>query len=181
MALKTMLNKLTKARDNYNKIKKELGGDLGEAIAAHLAKHIPDGYFLQWKGGTPSFNDGEPCTFSCYEAHLLTQEVLDKGDEGWDLSSAYKKYGVPDKEEHYMEEDWSAPYTGKPREKTIKRTYIEHGFPEIEGYSKEKMEALLEAWAEVYDDDVMLTAFGDGFKITLSNNGEYEHDDWYNE
>lgn len=71
MALDTMIKKLVDARKAYDAQLAELGKGSADAVAAHLAPKIPAGYYVTWTQGTPSFNDGDPCTFNVREAYLV--------------------------------------------------------------------------------------------------------------
>lgn len=89
MALKTALERIAKARKAYNDEVKKLGR---KGVSQGLGELIPEGYVLAWTQGTPSFNDGDPCTFSMHSIKLVPAKAppepepdttgVDPGPEG---------------------------------------------------------------------------------------------------
>jgi hypothetical protein len=92
MALKTFLE----AKKAYKEALKDATGEVQKTLQAL----IPPGYALYWTQGTPSFNDGDPCTFSQGDAYLvkLPAEMADLSD----LGHGYE----PDEWEDVVDEDW---------------------------------------------------------------------------
>ncbi len=187
MALATMIKKLTEARKAYDDQLKALGKGVAKEIATYLAENIPPGYALKWTQGTPSFNDGEPCTFSVRDPALVKltpaggndeDEDQDEG-EGMDLGTALERYGMPDEQVSYERQDYSKPISGKPgKYETSTKYYTKSGFPKIDGYTKTALKALDDAWGEL-PEDMLKKAFGDGAKVVIQANGKHSVDEYY--
>lgn len=79
MALSTMIENITKAREEYERTKAALGENAQKEICAALAEFIPEGQVLHWTQYTPYFNDGSPCEFSVHDCFL--DEAATKDDE----------------------------------------------------------------------------------------------------
>lgn len=90
MALKTFLE----AKKAYKKALKDATGEVQKTLQAL----IPPGYALYWTQGTPSFNDGDPCTFSQGDAYYV--KLPDDLTELSDLGHGYEP------EEAVVDEDW---------------------------------------------------------------------------
>lgn len=179
MSVKTMIAELVKARKAYNRKLKELGKDTAQEVAKFLAPLIPTGYTLQWTQFTPYFNDGEPCEFGVNEPYLVRDGAKDAyhlDDRGISVYRAYHRYGQPDQEKYYMTTDYRNRTYDAERKDFVypqrKVTYVEPGFPAIDGYSKENLRALLNVWDDL-PKDLMLTAFGDHVTVAISPAGTY--------
>lgn len=82
MALKTMVDRLNKARDEYQKQLASLGKDAQEAIAKAISECLPPDKQLMWAQYTPYFNDGEPCVFRVNDGYLQELGSKQKPYEG---------------------------------------------------------------------------------------------------
>lgn len=160
MALQTMIDKLNKARHEYESTLAELGKAAQKAVGEFLGTLIPPGFALQWKQYTRYYNDGDPCTFSVREPYLVRVGGDDEDDVNMELSACIDRYGEPDRVESGQVNDYSKPrgLDGKQPKKTV--TYVERGFPAIEGWSKAKLEDLSRAW-DTLPEDLLKNAFGD--------------------
>ena len=167
MSIKTVLKNIETARKAYRAQLEQAGA---QEIAKELGDLIPAGYGVAWTQYTPFFNDGDACTFSVNEASIvrLKGTKIDDSfleDGGMELANAVTRYGKPDKTESY---------TGG--------SYVVHGFPAIDGFSKESMAALRDAVHSLLkDDDLMLEVFGDHVSVLIRHDGvyktsEYDHD-----
>ena len=192
MALKTMLEELSKAKREYDEQLKTIGTKLREDFAKEVAPLIPPGYQLEWTQYTPYFNDGEACTFGVNDFYLVRQNVGD-GDAkcaedrgGQSISRAIQRYGTPDVETFYETDDYSKPIPLGPRQnrweqkyEKKKVTYINPGFPLIEGYNVAKLQDL-DTFMKSIEGDLFLQAFGDHAKVVVTPDGvevdEYEHE-----
>ncbi|MGN6110088.1 MAG: hypothetical protein ACTHU0_33590, partial [Kofleriaceae bacterium] len=67
VALQTQLKRIAKARKALDT---EVAKLTAKKIAAALGALVPDGCVLTWTQYVPSFNDGEPCTFTVGEAYV---------------------------------------------------------------------------------------------------------------
>lgn len=181
MALNTMIEKLNEARRAYDAQLAEIQKQGAAAVAEHLAANVPPGYVLQWRQYTPYFNDGEPCRFSVHEPYLVRVGDVGKARHleecGLELYAAVTHYGEPDKLETYRGQRYNSR-TGKYDPYT--EEYTVHGFPAIDGFPVERIQALLEAW-KVMPKDLLERAFGDHVTVTIGADGasktaEYEHD-----
>lgn len=79
----------------YTQLREELRGKVKDALLellkALFAKY-PNLVGIRWKQGTPSFNDGDPCTFGLYGIDFRLAELPEDRDE--------------DDDEVYAEDDW---------------------------------------------------------------------------
>ena len=86
MALKTVLERINKAREEYEAAMQEAGKDLPKQIAEALGEALrqcPEEYVqIQWTQYTPSFNDGDPCRFSVGDVYLQREDD-EEGDGDW--------------------------------------------------------------------------------------------------
>jgi len=161
MALQTFVDKIKASKKAYNDALKELGP---KQIAKALAEVIPEGFVLSVTGSTPSFNDGEPCRFSVGDWYLVTE--LDLADE-----STYEN-----------------PVLG-----TDKRDFIPAGDDDVGcvsvvysvsakdykwcGLTKANVDAV-KAVVKNLDNNIMESAFGDGFHAVFRRNGKVDTDDY---
>lgn len=81
MALKTMIDNLTKAREEYEKQKKSLGEDAIKAMCESFSAFLDKGLYIEWEQYTPYFNDGDACTFSVNEPQLYKHLCDDECDD----------------------------------------------------------------------------------------------------
>lgn len=181
MALETMITKLAKAREEYNQKLKELGDSAAQKIAEYLGPLIPPGHTLQWDQYTPYFNDGEPCTFSIHEPYLVPEDVEPGSslyNDGIEIGTAMDRYGRPDEEKTYETTDHGNYRLVNGQREYGKKTftYTEKGFPAIEGYSKETLQQLQDAWRTL-PEDMLEKAFGDHARVVITPAGEYEVDE----
>lgn len=175
MALKSVVKKLVDARAKYDEQLKRIGKNVAKEVAKEIGALLPPGYGLKWTQGTPSFNDGDPCTFSVHDPSLVrldaeedeseNEEPDDDGEtctgpDEMDLSTAVKRYGKKD----------------KPVNSTY-GAYVEYGFPKIEGYTLETLKSLDELWHSL-PEDLLQAAFGDGAEVTVKPDGKYDNDDY---
>lgn len=172
MALETMIKNLNDAHDAYKNQLNSIGKEAREAVAEYLAPLVPPGYILKWDQYTPYFNDGEPCTFSVNEPVLVGVNDEPR-DEGWELGRVLKQWGKPDKNVSYETRDYSGGF-GSNKMKTV--TYVEQGFPTIDGWSVEKIQELAVAWGKL-PDDLLLRSFGDHCTINIKSDGTFENDE----
>lgn len=78
MALKTMQNKLDKARANYEKTVKALGSEIAGQIAESLASVLPEGWNLFWCQSDQQYDD-ENYYFGLSDEHLFSVQQPRKG------------------------------------------------------------------------------------------------------
>jgi hypothetical protein len=189
MAIGTMLKKLADARAKYEAALEQFGEKTQKELGELLGPLIPPGWALKWTQGTPSFNDGEPCTFSVHDPYLVKVTTVGDEDEededvdqedgdDWELTRVLSKWGKPDEEVEYFENDYSRRIAGTYEYEKIRKTYTSHGFPKIEGWTKAKIQELENAFREL-DEDLMKRVFGDGAKVTITSDGNVEVDDYY--
>lgn len=81
MALKTMIDNLAKAREEYEKQKKSLGEDAIKAMCETFSAFLDKGLYIEWEQYTPYFNDGDACTFSVNEPQLYKHLCDDECDD----------------------------------------------------------------------------------------------------
>ena len=174
MALKTMIENLNKARADYEAQLASIGENAQKAVAEFLSPLVPPGYAVTWRQYTPHFNDGDACTFSVHDPELA--KLDDDGDtsEGIDFGTAIERYGKPDEIKSYMRNDYSY---GRGNNEQVKVEYTEHGFPAIDGWSVEKLEALGKAWGEL-PEDMLESAFGDHVSVAIKYDGTFDVSDY---
>ncbi|MGN6110090.1 MAG: hypothetical protein ACTHU0_33600 [Kofleriaceae bacterium] len=164
MALKTMIENLNKARRDYDDQLASFGSQAKEAVAAHLAAHIPEGFAVQWRQYTPYFNDGEPCTFRVRDAYLVKSahaEEMDVYEE--DFETCLQLWGA----DRYGESDREVT---EQRPDGTSYRYTDFGIPLVEGVSVEQFRALTLAWSELHPD-ILKRAFGDHVVCRVTHDG----------
>jgi hypothetical protein len=188
MALQTMIEKLNEAKKAYEAQLAELGKQGQKAVADFLAPLIPPGYKLMWTQYTPYFNDGEACHFGVHDAYLVKDGEEGRLDDiGIGIYDAISKYGTADEEKSYETDDYSKELPRQPGDSLYTRRYAkkkvfytDHGLPAIDGYSKETLKELGQAWSAL-PEDLLEQAFGDHARCSISSDGtssvdEYSHD-----
>jgi len=88
------IKELNEMRDQYYKALQAEGSDaIIEECQAFFEKN-PDIKALGWLQYTPSFNDGEPCTFGVGELHVTTEDNYEDLDlYEWEYCSDDDLYG----------------------------------------------------------------------------------------
>lgn len=86
MALKTMIDRLVRAREDYERSLAEIGKQARGALKDTLCSLIPEGYGVQWSQYTPYFNDGDACVFRRHEMYIV--KLGEEGLEGLDESNS---------------------------------------------------------------------------------------------
>ena len=158
MAKQTFIDKIQKAREAYDAVIGEVRKD---TLGKHLAELIPEGFFLTWTQGTPSFNDGEPCEFAVHSPYLVTTCEVE-GD--------YEKPVLTDRPrdmESLDESDAGYLYVGS--------TYRDVCWS---GTTKIKCEEVSKAF-KMIPEDLMKKLFGDGSRIVVQRDGEIAVEDYY--
>lgn len=185
MALQTMIEELVRARRAFDEKLEAAGESAGREIASALARDLPLGYSLRWTQYTPHFNDGDACTFGVNEAYVVRDVVAPDDEPGigrpseWEESGIYLS-GAPDK---YGVEDRTVYYDGTEYDhatrtyKKVSKSYVDHGIPAIQGYSKERLEALVETWKSL-PEYLMERAFGDHARVVVRSDGTFEVDEY---
>lgn len=143
MALKTAIANLNAARKKYDDELAKLGSETAQAVAEFLGEHIPPGFYVDWTQSTPSFNDGDPCTFSVHDPYVVksTTEEAEEGhaserDNAVSLTSSYAEVGA----------QWT-------QEK-------------VDGLTKTAHAAMKRAWKEL-PEDMLEAAFGDPARVII--------------
>ena len=76
-------SRISELSDEMNKIKKEIRKN-GRSLITEAFKDFFDSYHevaqVKWYQYTPSFNDGDPCTFRVNDFNFITVEDLDSED-----------------------------------------------------------------------------------------------------
>lgn len=161
MAKQTFINKIQKAREAYDEAIAEVRAD---TLGKHLAELIPEGFFLTWTQGTPSFNDGEPCRFSVHTPYLVTTYEVD-GD--------YDKPVLTDR-----------PRDMESLEDESDAGYLYLGFTSRDvrwsGTTKTKCEEIAKAF-KALPKDLMEKIFGDGARVVIQHDGTVKVEDYYME
>lgn len=176
MALQSTIDKLNAARKAYDDQLKALGKDLGAEVAAHLGAHLPDGFVLEWRQGTPSFNDGEPCRFRVNDAYVYRPQLDETGED-------------PDEYEHPEERGYrDGEYDPKTRSfwigsSTYGRPWKTYNGEEqmgesLDGLTVEQYDALTAAWRAL-PADLMEHAFGDGTIVKVYSDGTFKTREYY--
>lgn len=75
MALKTHIKRIAAAKAEYDAELAKVGKKAGKELAKLLGPLIPPGFVLEWTQYTPSFNDGDPCTFRVGYPMLKRQDA----------------------------------------------------------------------------------------------------------
>lgn len=120
-----------------------------EVLKPLFEKH-PEVEAISWHQYTPSFNDGDPCTFGSY--HEYPQVKL---------------RGGPDLDLLHVEddEDYNDDYDGED----------EAEFEELDPYTSSFGKALSEA----FSDDDTYAMFGDDVEVFVSSTGEVTTDEYH--
>ncbi len=164
MALATMIKKLNKAREDYNKQLKELGASAADAVAEFLAEKIPEGFAIGWSQYTPYFADGEACEFSVNEPCVFAVSAVE--DDEQIVTDTYEALGAS-----IGLSKWSI-------ERYLKAPDAPgYGTPKIEGLTKTALTELLKAWEEL-PEDMMKAAFGDHTQVRVNADGTYTTNDY---
>jgi hypothetical protein len=98
MALKTMVDRMTKAREDFEKTQKEISSKAKNEIAETFGGLLPKGFRITWTQYTPYFNDGEPCVFGVRTASILTVSA-DNDDDDDNREDALELYFKPNKKD----------------------------------------------------------------------------------
>lgn len=113
-----------------------------KAVADDFFLKCPEAHAIQWIQGTPSWNDGESCSFAVHETNLyLTEEALEGGDSHQDILR-YRSRG---------NEDLISSVGGAGRLQMILAHF-----------------AAVDAFISKVGSENMQLIFGDGAKITVS-------------
>lgn len=187
MALQSIIQRINELNAESRKL---LDSVKDQDVAAYLAELIPPGFYLTWDQYTPYFNDGEACVFNVYDPYLVKlgepsedddeDDDVDPDDKGMDLATVIDRYGKPDVERSYEREDYSAaPLPPQPGDQPWQRRYpktthhyTERGFPAVNGWGKDKIEALYERVRGIADE-VMEAAFGDHVRVAIRPDGTF--------
>lgn len=174
MALMTALRKIKDAREAYHAALEENGGEAGaNKLAAHLGAFVPAGYVLRWTQGTPSFNDGEPCTFSVGDAHLAPMPTARSDGEDSDVEDANEPEEAPNLEDAEFDIDWEE----------VGALVELHGrggkaSNPLEGVPTDAWIALCKAWKEISaEEDLLENAFAGDAEVFVISTGEHRRDD----
>ncbi len=171
MALGTYVKNIRSAKKEYEKALKALGR---KQIAQALGEVIPEGFVLVFRGWTPGFNDGEPCTFTtdggllCTEMAVVKTQTSPGGeevetiseDEERDTFDSYEDSGV-------LELDYL-----DLRDKQLA------WLKENAGLTQKAVKDLLAVWKPI-DEDVRAKAFGTyGFEVQVRAGGKITVEDY---
>lgn len=196
MALKSVIKKLTGARAKYDAQLAKLGSKTAKEVAKEIGALLPDGFALKWIQGTPSFNDGEPCTFRVHDPEFIRVEENEEEEddfedevdtnegEGTDTNDETEDEEEPDDEPEavsYPEEmdlETVIDRYGKPDQKSKYGDYIDEGYPKIPGYPAKTLKDLGKLWRSL-PPDLLEAAFGDGAEVTVYADGKFTNDIYY--
>jgi hypothetical protein len=165
MALQTFVDKIKAARAKYDEALKSLGA---KQIAKALGEVIPEGFALSFAGGTPSFNDGDACTFSMYGCYLVTTKELTPESNQWDSPAPV----LSDEDRSYI------PHGGDEGCLDIDNSYNAADLKWC-GLLKKDFDAVKAAW-RLLSKDILVSAFGgdDGFHVVIRRGGKFEAETW---
>lgn len=148
----SIIERLTELRKETEELRKTLKKDrnkiLFELLNPLFEKH-PEVEAISWYQYTPSFNDGDPCSFGSYHNY-----------------PKIKLRGGPDLDLLHVEddEDYDDDYNDED----------EAEFEELEPYTSSFGNALSEA----FSDDDTEAMFGDGVEVFVSSTGEVTTDEY---
>lgn len=184
MALQTMINRLNKAKKNYEKELKALGKNAQKEIAQTLAEFIPEGFALHWDQYTDYFNDGEPCTFSVHDPLLVTVKLpREVTDESVNIPAGEGHHDHPvshviDRECEERAMNWSECREGEPGCMLLE--YFDADWnkgddrdPFFDGVTIAQLKKLRAAWRKL-PEDLLERAFGDHVTVRIYSNGKYQ-------
>lgn len=156
MALATALEKLKKKREEYDDALKEI---TREKIAQHLGPLIPENRRLVFQTWIPSFNDGDPCTFTLGGVALAPLITDAYGSEE---APNYEDVGDTDGSGAFTLE-WGEPSTEELHEAGItKKAYVD----------------LKRAW-KALPEYAIEQAFGADVIVAIKPDGTFLIDDYY--
>ena len=194
MALKSVIKKLTDARAKYDAQLEKLGDKTAKEVAKEIGKLLPDGFALKWTQDTPSFNDGDPCTFSVHDPQLIRadeEEEEDDFEDEVDTEDGEESEDSDDDDEEEPDDDGeTVEYPdemdlstvvdryGKPDQKSKYGDWIDRGFPKIPGYTLKTLKELEKLWSSL-PEDLLEAAFGDGAEVTIYPSGYYNNEEYY--
>lgn len=180
MALKSAMRRINDARKKYESELKKLGKSAAKEFAAELGPLIPEGFFLEWTQGTPSYNDGEPCTFSVYDPKLVTERAaVWRDSEDHEVEGpGYGEEPPPgvrlcfdgDEREYPPAEEDEGSYD---LEYMTREDVARHP-----GLTLKAVRELHSAWREVCSEDMLRKIFGDGAAVRITGKGKCQREDW---
>jgi hypothetical protein len=183
VAVQTFIDRIAKARKKYEDEKKKAGKSARKEIAKYLADVLPEGFILEWSQYTPSFNDGDPCTFrlsSCYIA-TYSEPVDSKEYVSETAVNAEAADGVatpPEEPEGEGMEVIPEPDDDLASERDELSNYDgEFGCEDLEygdenalvdcGLTKTQFKKVKSAWKKVADKELLEEVFGDPARIRV--------------
>lgn len=173
MALKTIIENLTKARADYDRQLKEIGDNAAKAIAEYLAPNIPAGFCVGWNQYTPYFNDGEACTFRVGDFWLVKSDAR--------KCPRYEEEGNDDEPEDQVRlclGAWVVTRYDLEPPKAEPGRYQAQKVEPLEGAPRDLVVTLSDALNSL-PEDMLKSAFGDHQRIRVFSDGTYvtdEHD-----
>lgn len=108
------MKSLKEFQDAYSKLVKDFAKDgkkLFEEEVQKVFEDNPELYAIGWTQSTPSFNDGDPCTFGVSEIHYLTKKAHEDKDSEYNFNSdvyewIYPSYNNPEYEFGDITDNW---------------------------------------------------------------------------
>lgn len=150
---KEFLAKIQETQREYQELLASQGQELIAALAADMFEKNPGLLTVKWDQYTPSFNDGDPCTFSIHEPRVkFTKEFYDSLTE-------------EEKTQMYRmdEDDAESPHLD----------FYEMAYY---GRKKSKLKAVNHDLIEFYRaiqkvEDIMVRCFGDPVEVSIDRDG----------
>lgn len=158
--VKAKLNKINKARQNYQSLMQEHGAALVEEMAKDIFDTFPCVRAIRWAQYTPYFNDGDPCYFRVREARIALNEDFMENLQASERQCLYED-----------------------QDSFLGFSYRLDDHPDTSGTRMlKKIGNALEEFQGVLNNlsETMEETFGDHQQITITRNGvkteEYNHD-----